>query len=161
LIHDVGKLAVPRDLIRKRGRLTTEEYEDLQSHAHVVEDILAEVEFLRPMVEIASGHHSQFDGSGYGGSGHKHGKRPAMEARILAVADAFDAMTSTRSYRMALSQEFAFDELRRNAGTQFDPAIVESLVRALKRTGERYGSPGLTDDEHARSLAEGRPRGSA
>jgi HD-GYP domain-containing protein (c-di-GMP phosphodiesterase class II) len=159
LIHDVGKLAVPRDLIRKRGRLTTEEYEDLQSHAHVVEDILAEVEFLRPMVEIASGHHSQFDGSGYGGSGHKHGKRPAMEARILAVADAFDAMTSTRSYRMALSQEFAFDELRRNAGTQFDPAIVESLVRALNRTGERYGSPGLTDDEQARSLAEGKSHG--
>ena len=159
LIHDVGKLAVPRDLIRKRGRLTTEEYEDLQAHAHVVEDILAEVEFLRPMVAIASGHHSQFDGSGYGGSGHKHGKRPAMEARILAVADAFDAMTSTRSYRMALSQEFAFDELRRNAGTQFDPAIVESLVRALNRTGERYGSPGLTDDERARSLAEGKSHG--
>jgi HD-GYP domain-containing protein (c-di-GMP phosphodiesterase class II) len=82
-----------------------------------------------------------------------------MEARILAVADAFDAMTSTRSYRMALSQEFAFDELRRNAGTQFDPAIVESLVRALNRTGERYGSPGLTDDEQARSLAEGKSHG--
>jgi hypothetical protein len=159
LIHDVGKLAVPRDLIRKRGRLTEEEYEDLQSHAHVVEDILAEVEFLRPMVEIASGHHSQFDGSGYGGSGHRHGKRPSMEARILAVADAFDAMTSTRSYRMALSQEFAFDELRRNAGTQFDPAVVESLVRALAHTGERYGSPGLTDEDQARSLAEGSGRG--
>ncbi len=158
LIHDVGKLAVPRDLIRKRGRLSEEEYADLQSHAHVVEDILAEVEFLRPMVEIASGHHSQYDGTGYGGSGHRHGHRPSMEARILAVADAFDAMTSTRSYRMALSQEFAFDELRRNAGTQFDPAVVEALVRALKRTGERYGSPGLTDEEQARRMAEGRTR---
>ncbi|MDH5371820.1 MAG: HD domain-containing protein, partial [Acidimicrobiia bacterium] len=161
LIHDVGKLAVPRDLIRKRGRLTETEYEDLQTHAHVVEDILAEVEFLRPMVEIASGHHSQFDGSGYGGSGHRHGKRPAVEARILAVADAFDAMTSTRSYRMALSQEFAFEELRRNSGSQFDPDVVESLVRALARTGERYGSPGLTDEEHARRLAEGTSRGKA
>ncbi|HSR45282.1 MAG TPA: HD-GYP domain-containing protein [Acidimicrobiia bacterium] len=159
LIHDVGKLAVPRDLIRKRGRLTEEEYENLQSHAHVVEEILAEVEFLRPMVEIASGHHSQFDGSGYGGSGHQLGKRPSMEARILAVADAFDAMTSTRSYRMALSQEYAFEELRRNAGTQFDPAIVESLVRALTRTGERYGSPGLVDEEQARRMAEGRTSG--
>ncbi|MDF1595899.1 MAG: HD domain-containing protein [Acidimicrobiia bacterium] len=159
LIHDVGKLAVPRDLIRKRGRLTEDEYENLQAHAHVVEDILAEVEFLRPMVEIASGHHSQFDGNGYGGSGHQHGQRPAMEARILAVADAFDAMTSTRSYRMALSQDYAFDELRRNAGTQFDPHIVESLARALARTGERYGSPGFTDDEQARRMAEGRTRG--
>ena len=82
-----------------------------------------------------------------------------MEARILAVADAFDAMTSTRSYRMALSQEFAFEELRRNAGTQFDPAVVESLDRALGRTGERYGSPGLTDEEQARRMAEGRTHG--
>lgn len=159
LIHDVGKLAVPRDLIRKRGRLTEEEYEDLQSHAHVVEDILAEVEFLRPMVEIASGHHSQFDGSGYGGTGHREGKRPSMEARILAVADAFDAMTSTRSYRMALSQDFAFEELRKNSGSQFDPTVVEALVRALGRTGERYGSPGLTNEEQARLLAEGKSRG--
>ena len=159
LIHDVGKLAVPRDLIRKRGRLTEEEYEDLQSHAHVVEDILAEVEFLRPMVEIASGHHSQFDGSGYGGTGHREGKRPSMEARILAVADAFDAMTSTRSYRMALSQDYAFEELRKNSGSQFDPTVVEALVRALGRTGERYGSPGLTNEEQARLLAEGKSRG--
>jgi hypothetical protein len=156
LIHDVGKLAVPRDLIRKRGRLSENEYQELQVHAHVVEDILAEVEFLRPMVQIASGHHSQYDGSGYGGSGHHHGKRPSAESRILAVADAFDAMTSTRSYRMALSQDYAFDELRRNAGTQFDPEAVEGLVRALRRTGERYGSPHLEDEEQARLLAEGR-----
>ncbi|MDH3539998.1 MAG: HD domain-containing protein, partial [Acidimicrobiia bacterium] len=68
LIHDVGKLAVPRELIRKRGRLDEDEYEQLQAHAHVVEDLLAEVDFLRPMVQIASGHHSRFDGTGYGGS---------------------------------------------------------------------------------------------
>ena len=155
LIHDVGKLAVPRDLIRKKGKLTQDEYEELQVHAHVVEEILAEVEFLRPMVEIASSHHSHYDGGGYGGVGHTHGERPSPEACILAVADAFDAMTSTRSYRMALSQDYAFSELRRNAGTQFDPDVVEALARALSRSSERYGSPHLASEEEARRLAEG------
>ncbi|MDH3307157.1 MAG: hypothetical protein OEO77_06530, partial [Acidimicrobiia bacterium] len=78
------------------------------------------------------------------------------EARILAVADAFDAMTSTRSYRMALSQNFAFEELRSNAGTQFDPLVVEALISAIDKTGERYGSPTMSDDVKARLLAEGR-----
>lgn len=156
LIHDVGKLAVPRDLIRKRGRLTTDEYSELQRHAHMVEEILAEVEFLRPMVEIASAHHSNFDGSGYGGVGHTDGEAPSLEACILAVADAFDAMTSTRSYRMALSQSYAFSELRRNAGGQFHPEVVETFIEAIQETNRRYGSPFLHDPAEARRLAEGK-----
>ncbi len=154
LIHDVGKLAVPRELIRKKARLTDEEYRQMQRHVHLVEDLLAEVEFLHPMIQIASGHHSHFDGSGYGGSGHTHGKQPARDTCVLAVADAFDAMTSSRSYRMALSQEYAFAELRTNAGSQFDPEAVEALVQALARRGERYGSADLNSDEEARRLAE-------
>ncbi|GBD83671.1 cyclic di-GMP phosphodiesterase response regulator RpfG [bacterium BMS3Abin02] len=156
LIHDVGKLAVPRDLIRKRGRLTTDEYSELQRHAHMVEEILAEVEFLRPMVEIASAHHSSYDGSGYGGTGHTDGQEPSLEACILAVADAFDAMTSTRSYRMALSQSYAFSELRRNAGKQFNPEVVETFIAAMEGTNRRYGSPYLHDPVEARRLAEGK-----
>jgi HD-GYP domain-containing protein (c-di-GMP phosphodiesterase class II) len=155
LIHDVGKLAVPRDLIRKRGKLSEEEYTELQRHAHIVEDILAEVEFLRPMVEIATAHHSNYDGSGYGGAGHTEGKEPSLEASILAIADAFDAMTSTRSYRMALSQSYAFSELRRNAGTQFHPEVVEHFIAAIEGTKRRYGSPFLNDPVEARRLAEG------
>ena len=104
LIHDLGKLAVPTELIRKRGRLDEEEYAQMQQHAHLVEEILAEVDFLQPMVEIASGHHSHYDGNGYGGRGHIDGETPSLETCIVAVADAFDAMTSARSYRMALSQ---------------------------------------------------------
>ncbi len=154
LIHDVGKLAVPRELIRKKARLTPQEYEQMQRHVHVVEDILAEVEFLHPMVHIASGHHAHFDGSGYVGAGHTHGQSPTQEMSVLSVADAFDAMTSTRSYRMALSQEYAFEELRRNAGSQFDPAVVEALITALARTGERYGSTALDDEAKARRIAE-------
>lgn len=154
LIHDVGKLAVPAHLIRKRGKLAPEEYEEMQRHAHVVEDILSEVEFLEPMVEIASGHHSHFNGDGYGGRGHRHGERPDLETCILAVADAFDAMTSTRSYRMALSQEYAFRELRSNAGSQFHPQVVDALEGALAEAGETYGSPSVDSDELARALAE-------
>lgn len=154
LIHDVGKLAVPRDLIRKRARLSGSEYEQMQTHVHLVEDLLAEVDFLQPMVEIAAHHHAHFDGKGYHG-GHKHEGIPSLEARILAVADSFDAMTSTRSYRVALSQDYAFSELRQHAGTQFDPEVVEALIEIIVSRGERYGSPDVDTEEEARRRAEG------
>ncbi len=153
LIHDVGKLAVPRDLITKRSRLTEEERAQMELHVHSVEDLLAEVDFLQPMVAIASNHHANFDGTGYGGSTHQHGESPGREACILAVADAFDAMTSTRSYRVALTQGYAIEELRVNSGSQFDPECVEALVGALERSGEVYGSLDVDDEEHARLLA--------
>jgi HD-GYP domain-containing protein (c-di-GMP phosphodiesterase class II) len=154
LIHDLGKLVVPRKLIKKKGRLTDDEYVVMQQHAHTVEDILGEVDYLQPMVTIASAHHSWYDGGGYGGTGHEDGEAPSPEASILAIADAFDAMTSTRSYRVALSQRFAFEEMRRNAGTQFWPEGVEALDRVLTRLGERYGSPNVHDEDTARRLAE-------
>jgi len=154
LIHDLGKLAVPTELIRKRGRLDDEEYAQMKSHAHLVEEILAEVDFLQPMVEIASGHHSNFDGSGYGGTGHIDGHPPRLEACIVAVADSFDAMTSARSYRMALSQQYALAELRRHSGGQFHPEVVDAFERALNKTGRRWGAPHVNDEEMARRLAE-------
>jgi hypothetical protein len=153
LIHDVGKLAVPRDLIVKRSRLTEEERIQMELHVESVEDLLSEVDFLQPMVEIASKHHAHYDGSGYGGSSHHSGETPGQEACILAVADAFDAMTSSRAYRVALTQLYAFAELRLNAGTQFDPECVEALIAAVERSGEVYGSLDIDDDEHARLLA--------
>jgi HD-GYP domain-containing protein (c-di-GMP phosphodiesterase class II) len=154
LIHDVGKLAVPRDLIRKKTRLTPEEYEEMQGHVHHVEDLLNEVDFLKPMVDIASDHHAHFDGGGYHGTNGVHGEAPSLEARILAVADSFDAMTSTRSYRVALTQEYAFKELRRYAGTQFDPEVVEAFIAALTSAGEQYGSPIEITEQEARRRAE-------
>jgi HD-GYP domain-containing protein (c-di-GMP phosphodiesterase class II) len=154
LNHDLGKLAVPTDLIRKRGRLDDDEYAEMKAHAHLVEEILAEVDFLQPMVEIASGHHSNFDGSGYGGRGHIDGYPPSLEACIVAVADSFDAMTSARPYRMALSQQYAIAELRRHAGGQFHPEVVDSFESALIKTGQRWGAPHVNDEEMARRLAE-------
>ena len=154
LIHDLGKLAVPTELIRKRGRLDEDEYAEMKAHAQLVEEILAEVDFLQPMVEIASGHHSNFDGSGYGGTGHAVGETPSLEACIVAAADAFDAMTSARSYRMALSQQYALTELRQNSGAQFHPEVVDAFERALEKTGRRWGAPHVNDEEMARRLAE-------
>lgn len=154
LIHDLGKLAVPTELIRKRGRLDDEEYAEMQTHAHLVEEILAEVDFLQPMVEIASGHHSNFDGTGYGGRGHTDGQTPSLEACIVGVADAFDAMTSARSYRMALSQQYALRELRRHSGGQFHPDVVDAFEKALIKTGRNWGAPHVNDEEMARRLAE-------
>jgi HD-GYP domain-containing protein (c-di-GMP phosphodiesterase class II) len=154
LIHDVGKLAVPGELIRKKGRLMPAEYAEMKSHAHMVEEILAEVDFLQPMVEIASGHHSNFDGSGYGGRGHRAGHQPSLDSCILSVADSFDAMTSTRSYRMALTQSFAIEELRRNSGSQFHPDVIDALERGLRKVGETYGSSDVDNEELARRLAE-------
>ena len=134
LLHDVGKLAVPRSILNKPGRLTEDEYCIVQRHNQVCEDILTRVDFMRSMVVTASDRHAHYAR----GERREHG-RLVQEAHIVAVADAFDAMTSTRSYRRALLQEVAFAELRDKAGTQFNPGCVEALIRALQKRGEHYG----------------------
>ncbi len=154
LIHDLGKLAVPTELIRKKGRLEPDEYTQMQGHAELVEEILAEVDFLQPMVEIASGHHSHYDGSGYGGRGHREGETPSLASCIVAVADAFDAITSARSYRMAMSQQYALDELRENSGGQFHPEVVDKFEIALSKAEGSWGAPHVNDEVIARRLAE-------
>lgn len=133
LLHDVGKLAVPTELLNKPGRLTDCEFDQVQRHASVCDDILTLVDVLRPFRGAASGHHRRYDGDGYGS------RRAGLPAHIVAVADAYDAMTSTRAYRRALTQETAFEELRGQAGTQFDPRCVAGLIRAIERRGERHG----------------------
>jgi len=134
LMHDIGKLAVPKHLLNKPGKLTDEEFHRVQRHAHVCVDILDLVDFLKPMTAAAAGHHARFDGGGYGGTGD----RP-LEAYIVAVADAYDAMTSTRSYRRALAMEVAFEELRSKSGSQFHPDCVDALIAAITARGERHG----------------------
>ncbi len=156
LIHDLGKLAVPRELLKKRGRLTANETSTMRGHVHHIDDLLNDVDWLHPLVEIASDHHAHFDGGGYHGSHTDHGQTPSAESRVLAIADAFDAMTSNRPYRMALTQEEAFRELRDGAGTQFDPDMVEAFIRMIERGGLRYGALVRMTDEEARELAEQR-----
>ncbi|MER3453154.1 MAG: hypothetical protein C4344_05820 [Acidimicrobiia bacterium] len=132
LMHDIGKLAVPSRLLNKPGRLTEEEYAEVRRHNEICVHILARVDYLRSALPAASDRHARFEGSAP--------RDPeVLEAYAVAVADAFDAMTSTRAYRRALPQEVAFAELRDKAGTQFDPVCVEALIRAITRRGERYG----------------------
>jgi hypothetical protein len=143
LMHDVGKLAVPSRLLNKPGKLTPEEWDIVKRHNTAGIDILAGVDFMRTMAVTASDKHGRFD------HGEGSGVPPelVLEAHIVAVADAFDAMTSTRSYRKALSQAVAFEELRKNAGSQFNPICVDALISALEERGEQYGA-GFEEDAH-------------
>ena len=134
LMHDVGKLAVPNRLLNKPGRLTEEEFAVVRRHNDVCVNILGRVDFMRDMAVIASDRHGRFENHP---AGHRH--ELVREAHIVAVADAFDAMTSTRAYRRALTQDVAFQELRDKAGTQFHPPSAEALIRAIEKRGEVYG----------------------
>lgn len=133
LIHDLGKLAIPGELVAKRGRLTAQEFTAMRESARSVEEILGEVDFLRPMVSISGVHYIELDSFDR--------DTWTLEASIVAVADAFDAMTSTRSYRMAMTQAEAFAEMRVDESGRFLPDVVNALEGALARTGEVYGGP--------------------
>jgi putative nucleotidyltransferase with HDIG domain len=146
LMHDIGKLAVPTHLLNKPGKLTEDEYAVVQRHNHVCVDILTKVDFMKSMVDVASDRHAHY------GEDDDHADARAMEAYIITVADAFDAMTSTRSYRKALSMDIAFTELTEKSGSQFHPECAAALIRAIERRGEHYGL-GYEVDAHQFSVA--------
>jgi hypothetical protein len=133
MLHDVGKLGVPTSVLQKTGALTDDEYAAIQLHPLRGLDIVQEIGFLDEALAGIMHHHERIDGKGYpmGLAGHEI---PEF-ARVLAVADAFDAMTSNRSYRGARPVPEAVAELHKWAGTQFDPAFVVAFVAALERDG--------------------------
>jgi riboflavin transporter FmnP len=131
LMHDIGKLIVPNQILNKPGKLTAEEFERMRRHEHVSVELLRRIDFLAPVAP-------SLEAEAQKGSGAN--PDTPIEARIVTVADAFDAMTSTRAYRRALTQEVAFEELRDKAGIQFDVTCVEALIGAIEARGERYGS---------------------
>jgi diguanylate cyclase (GGDEF)-like protein len=133
LLHDVGKIGVPDAILNKPAKLTDDEYEHMKRHSLLGYDIVhaADMEIEARWVRH---HHERFDGTGYP-DGLAGGEIP-LESRVILVADAFEAMTSDRPYRRAPGQSFAIVELGRNAGSQFDPAVVEALTRVLARVGE-------------------------
>jgi len=133
MLHDVGKLGVPTSVLQKAGRLTDDEYEAIQQHTVRGREIVKDLEFLGEAIEGILLHHERIDGRGYPMG--KVGSEIPEFARIIAVADAFDSMTTTRSYRGARSIEDAFDELRRCKGSQFDPVMVEALIEAIDGEG--------------------------
>ena len=128
ILHDIGKIGVQDDILRKEGPLTREEANVMGQHTRIGADILAYVRALSGIVPGVLSHHEKYDGSGYPeGIG---GESIHLNARIIAVADTFDAMTTDRPYRKALSPETAMSELKKCSGTQFDPVIVAAFIAA-------------------------------
>lgn len=125
LLHDIGKIGVPEVILNKKGRLTDDEYFAIKKHPVIGMNILKSIEFLEGTLHIVRFHHERFDGAGYPDG--LRGEEIPFIARIVGVADAWDAMTSDRSYRRALAPAVAMEELERNAGTQFDPLIIRAL----------------------------------
>jgi diguanylate cyclase (GGDEF)-like protein/putative nucleotidyltransferase with HDIG domain len=134
LLHDVGKIGVPDSILQKPGVLTDEEYEQMKSHSVLGAEIL-EAADLRVEAHWVRHHHERIDGSGYPDG--LAGDDIPIESRIILVADAFEAMTSDRPYRLAPGQSYAIDELLRHSGTQFDGDIVEALINCLDHLGAR------------------------
>jgi len=133
LIHDIGKLNVSRRILSKRGRLNSKEYNHIKKHAQFTRTILKMIPSLEDIVEMSASHHEYYDGSGYP-QGLAQEKIP-LGARILAICDAFDAMTSNRPYRNPLTPEAACKEIERMSGKQFDPAVVKIAIPLFKNLG--------------------------
>ena len=137
MLHDVGKLGVPTKVLQKDGALTEEEYAAIQLHPMRGLEIVRGIGFLDEALAGIMHHHERMDGTGYP-MGLAGSEIPEF-ARVISVADAFDSMTTDRSYRAARSQEEGVAELRRCAGTHFDPALVDAFVAALESSGwERH-----------------------
>lgn len=129
LLHDIGKSGVPEEILLKPSKLTAEEFERVQRHAELGASIVEQIDFLKTLTPVILHHHERWDGKGYP-HGLKGEEIPLL-ARILGVADSFDAMTSERAYAERLSIRQARTELEASAGTQFDPRIVAALFEAL------------------------------
>ena len=129
LLHDIGKLGVPEYVLLKPGRLTDEEFAKIKKHPEIGAAILDPVEFPWPVLPVVRSHHEKWDGTGYP-DGLK-GEEIPRTARILAVADVYDALTSSRSYRNAWTHERACDVIRRDRGTHFDPAVADAFLGVI------------------------------
>jgi len=125
-LHDIGKVGVDDAILRKSGRLSDEEYAKMKTHTVIGSQILANIPEMSQLLPIVRNHHEKFDGTGY--PDKLSGNDIPLLARLVAIADAFDAMTSDRPYRPALGLDRAFAELERLAGTQFDPKMVQAFV---------------------------------
>jgi HD-GYP domain-containing protein (c-di-GMP phosphodiesterase class II) len=129
-LHDIGKLAIPESILGKEGALTAAEWSFVRQHTVIGERILSAAPSLTGCARIVRSSHEWWDGTGYPDG--LAGESIPLAARIVAVCDAFDAMTSPRPYRARRSEPEAIAELRRCAGTQFDPAVVACFVAALE-----------------------------
>ena len=146
LIHDVGKIGINEGILTKPGKLDDEEYKIIQSHSKLGGDILKGIKRFPIFEKVARNHHERYDGTGY--PDKLKGEEIPFEARIVTIADTFDAMTSDRSYRKALGDKVAIQELIDYKGTQFDPELVDVFLRVCARFDDSIKN-------HIEELSEG------
>lgn len=130
LFHDIGKIGVPDKVLQKPERLDEQEFQIMKQHPEKSDELLLSITELRELATMARHHHERFDGRGY--PDKLKGEEIPLFARIILIADTFDAMTSTRPYRAGLENEIAFQELKEFAGSQFDPNLVDAFIRGMK-----------------------------
>ncbi len=131
-MHDIGKIGIDESILNNTNKLTEEEWEQMKRHSEIGYRILSSVNEFAEMAEYVLEHQERWDGTGYP-KGLKE-EEISVPARIICIADAFDAMTTERTYKRTLTKEEAAEELRLGAGTQFDPAIIELfLARVLEK----------------------------
>lgn len=143
VLHDLGKIGIPDSVLHKRGRLTPDEFQIMATHPDLTVSILQPLPFLETVRTIIREHHERFDGKGYPEG--LASDSISLEGRILAVADAYDAMRTDRAYRQALTAENALNELKSESGRQFCPLCVGALALALKSKGE-FGAEDMPED---------------
>jgi putative nucleotidyltransferase with HDIG domain len=130
LFHDIGKISIDNDLLQKASYLTRQEFEDIKQHAARGAQIISQVKMLKRVVPMVRHHHERWDGQGYPAG--LRGEAIPFGARMIAIADAFEVMTSHRPYITARTPAQALEELRRCAGTQFDPILVDRFCSCLE-----------------------------
>lgn len=130
-LHDIGKIGVPDFILNKPGKLTEDEFAVIRQHPDIGSHIVGKVKVFRPVIDIVRHHHERFDGKGYPDG--LTGREISLGARIVAVADAFDAMTTIRAYRQVFSYSEAMAEVQRCRGSQFDPDVVDALIALTEK----------------------------
>ena len=130
LLHDIGKIGIPDSVLNKPARLTDEEYAVMKSHVVKGGEILSKFTLIDNVADGALYHHERYDGSGYV-HGLK-GEEIPLNARIIGIADAFDAMTANRVYRKKLDMDYVIAEIKRGRGTQFDPKLVDIMIELIE-----------------------------
>lgn len=130
LLHDIGKIGIPESILKKQGKLTNEEYEIMKSHVVNSTEMIHHLPNMEYVIPAVLAHHERYDGNGYP-RGLKGEEIPLL-GRILAVCDSYDAITSKRAYKEALSKDYAIAELQRNKGTQFDPVLADAFIKLIR-----------------------------
>jgi HD-GYP domain-containing protein (c-di-GMP phosphodiesterase class II) len=134
-LHDIGKMGIPDSILLKHGPLTEQEWEVMRRHPQYARDLLSPITYLRGALDIPHAHHEKWDGTGYPRA--LRGEAIPLAARIFAVVDVWDALTSDRPYRAAWSHDRALAHIREGTGTHFDPRVVTTFMALIEQEDQR------------------------